>query len=80
MKTISVVTPCYNEEANIRDCYETVRQIFARDLSGHAREHIFCDNASTDGTLGLLKDIAASDPCVKVIRQCAQFRPSAQHL
>ena len=75
MKTISVVTPCYNEEINIRDCYETVRQIFARDLSGYAREHIFCDNASTDGTLGVLKDIAASDPCVKVIVNARNFGP-----
>ena len=25
MKTISLVTPCYNEEAGIRECYEAAR-------------------------------------------------------
>jgi glycosyltransferase involved in cell wall biosynthesis len=31
MKTISVVTPVYNEELNVRDCYEAVRRLFDRD-------------------------------------------------
>ena len=26
MKTISIATPCYNEEVNVRDCYEGVRR------------------------------------------------------
>ena len=30
MKTISVITPCYNEELNVRDCYDAIRKIFGR--------------------------------------------------
>lgn len=29
MATISVITPCFNEELNIRECYEVVLQLFA---------------------------------------------------
>jgi glycosyltransferase involved in cell wall biosynthesis len=75
MKTISVVTPVYNEELNVRDCYEAVRLLFDRDLSRYRREHVFCDNASTDETLAILRDIAAKDPCVKIIVNARNFGP-----
>lgn len=75
MKTISVVTPCYNEELNVRDCYEAVRQIFETELAGYRREHVFCDNASSDGTLAILREIAAADPCVRVIVNARNFGP-----
>jgi len=75
MKTISVVTPVYNEELNVRDCYEAVRRLFEHDLAHYRREHVFCDNASTDGTLAILREIAAQDPCVKVIVNARNFGP-----
>lgn len=75
MKTISIVTPCYNEELNIRECCNAVRQIFDKELSGYKREHIFCDNASTDTTLTILRELAAADPCVKVIVNARNFGP-----
>lgn len=75
MKTISVVTPCYNEEEGLRHCYETVRAIFAEHLPGYRREHLFCDNASTDKTLELIKEIAAQDKSVKIIANARNFGP-----
>ena len=54
MKKISIVTPCFNEEDNIRECYETVRDIFADQLPDYEREHLFSDNASTDRTVEIL--------------------------
>lgn len=75
MKTISVVTPCYNEEDNVRDCYEAVRKLFETELTGYAREHIFCDNASTDRTLAVLKEIAAADSSVRIIVNTRNFGP-----
>ncbi len=75
MKTISIVTPCYNEEANVRDCYAAVRALFEGELAGYAREHIFCDNASTDATLEILKEVAAADPAVRVIVNARNFGP-----
>ncbi len=75
MKTISVVTPCYNEEENIRECYAEVRRIFEQELPGYAREHVFCDNASSDSTVAILREIAATDPSVKIILNARNFGP-----
>jgi len=67
MKTISVVTPCYNEEENIEECYRTIKTLFEEKLPQYRLEHVFCDNASTDRTASVLRSIAAEDPDVKVI-------------
>jgi glycosyltransferase involved in cell wall biosynthesis len=72
-KTISIVTPCFNEEAGILECYETVKAIFDKELPGYDREHIFCDNASSDKTAEILKGIAAKDPSVKIIVNARNF-------
>ena len=72
-KTISIVTPCYNEEASIRECHESIKRIMDTELPGYGREHIFCDNASSDGTLDVLRDIASADPGVKVIVNSRNF-------
>ncbi len=74
-KTISVVTPCYNEEENVRICYDRIRRLFEEHLPQYEREHVFCDNASTDGTLEILKELAASDRHVKVIANARNFGP-----
>lgn len=73
MKLVSIVSPCFNEEENVAICHETVRAIFARDLPGYRREHIFVDNASTDRTVAILKEIAAADPDVKVVVNARNF-------
>lgn len=73
MKTISIVTPCYNEEMNVRPCYEAVKGLFDEKLAGYRREHVFCDNASSDRTSEILCEIAAQDPDVKVILNARNF-------
>lgn len=74
-RLISVVTPCYNEEANLRDCYESLKQVFTRDLPGYRLEHIFCDNASSDGSVEVLREIAHADPSVKVVVNARNYGP-----
>lgn len=66
MKLISIVTPCYNEEKNVAALYTEVKEVMA-GIKGCDYEHIFIDNASTDGTVGILKEIAAGDKKVKII-------------
>jgi polyisoprenyl-phosphate glycosyltransferase len=73
MKTISIVTPCYNEEASIRECVSTIKSLFENLLPGYRREHIFCDNASTDRTVDILKELAKSDPDIKIIVNSRNF-------
>lgn len=72
MKTISVVTPCYNEEGNVREVYERVRAVIA-GLGNYKYEHIFIDNASRDNTLAELKEIAGLDRNVKIISNTRNF-------
>jgi polyisoprenyl-phosphate glycosyltransferase len=72
MKTISVVTPCFNEEANVCEVYERVRSVFG-SFSQYQYEHIFIDNASRDNTLGILRQLASEDPNVKVIANARNF-------
>jgi polyisoprenyl-phosphate glycosyltransferase len=72
MKTISVVTPCFNEEGNVREVYERVRSLML-SLGKYRYEHIFIDNASRDTTFAVLAEIAATDSNVKVIRNARNF-------
>jgi len=72
MKTISVVTPCFNEEGNVREVYERVRNLML-SLEKYRYEHIFIDNASRDTTFAVLREIAAADSNVKVIRNARNF-------
>lgn len=75
MKTISIVTPCYDEELNVEECYRAVKALFDNDLPGYRREHIFADNASEDRTAEILRRLAAADPHVKVIVNSRNFGP-----
>ena len=45
-KLISVVSGCYNEQDNIRECHERVKKVFAEIGPRYRYEHIFIDNAS----------------------------------
>jgi len=72
-KKISVVTPCYNEEDNVRQCHEAVRRLFETELAAYDYEHIFCDNASKDATPSILRELAAADSRVKVILNSRNF-------
>lgn len=72
MKLISVVTPCYNEELNIKEIYNQVKSVFEK-LPIYKYEHIFIDNASVDNTVNILRDIAKNDKNVKVILNARNF-------
>jgi glycosyltransferase involved in cell wall biosynthesis len=74
VKLVSIVTPCFNEEGNVRELYEQVRNVFEK-LGRYRREHIFIDNASTDGTVAILREIASRDRNVKVIVNQRNFGP-----
>lgn len=76
-KLISIVTPCFNEEDNVEICAATVCDLFTKELPGYDFEHIFCDNASTDGTAALLLQMALRDRRIKVILNARNFGPFA---
>ena len=74
-KLISIVTPVYNEEATVEECACAVRQLFEGPLSSYEFEHVFSDNASTDRTVEILRQLAAKDSKIKVILNARNFGP-----
>jgi glycosyltransferase involved in cell wall biosynthesis len=74
MKTISIVTGCYNEEGNVEELYSRVRRVMA-EVGRYRYEHIFIDNCSEDRTVEILKDIAARDTNIKIIVNARNFGP-----
>jgi glycosyltransferase involved in cell wall biosynthesis len=60
---VAVVIPVFNKEPYLRACLESVQAQTLQDIS------IVCvDDASTDGSLDVLQDVARRDPRVRVVR------------
>ena len=67
MTFISVIAGTFNEGDNISEFYDRVSNAFAQHLPNYAYELLIIDNASTDKTVEILKQLAAKDKRVKVI-------------
>jgi glycosyltransferase involved in cell wall biosynthesis len=65
MTKISIVTPTFNEEQNIKKlCTDIKNEMEKLNID---YEHIIIDNASTDKTIDIVKEICVTDKKVKVI-------------
>lgn len=71
-KQITIVSPCYNEELNVRELYRRLQAVAAQ-LPEYEFAWLFIDNASRDNTVGVLREMAAEDPAVKVIVNARNF-------
>lgn len=71
-KTITIVSPCYNEQEIIAEFYKRVSAVIST-CTNYNFEFLFIDNASTDGTLGILKGLASIDPRLKIIVNVRNF-------
>ena len=65
MTKISIVTPTFNEEQNIKKLCSDIKN--EMDKLNIDYEHIVIDNASTDKTIDIIKEICKTDKKVKVI-------------
>jgi len=72
MKSVTILTPCFNEEENVDEVYRRVREQFV-GMGRYRYEHIFIDNYSSDRTVEILKGIAAHDRNVKIIANARNF-------
>lgn len=72
MKTLSVIVPCYNEEAVIQEFYKRTKQVLTslKDVEGNI---IFINDGSKDNTKHILNHIASQDSNVKVIHFSRNF-------
>src|SRR6266705_6480324 len=64
--TLSLVIPCYNEEGNLRPLIAAIHE--AVDRLDLAYEIVITDDCSKDNSWEILKELAASDPRIRVQR------------
>lgn len=69
---ISIVTPCYNEEANVDELYTRIKAAIS-SIKNYRFELIVIDNHSADGTVEKLRKLASFDPMVKIIVNARNF-------
>jgi glycosyltransferase involved in cell wall biosynthesis len=69
---ITILTPSRNERENVRALYEQIRGVTTQ-LPDLSFEHLFIDNASTDGTQDELRKLASENPSVKIILNQRNF-------
>ena len=70
---ISLVVPVFNEEPNIAVFWETTNLAIAPLRARYDFEFVFTDNHSTDRTFELLRQLAESNPEVRVTRFSRNF-------
>jgi glycosyltransferase involved in cell wall biosynthesis len=71
-KKIQFLLACYNEVENIEPLYIQINQLIS-GLPNYYFEFLFIDNASTDGTVDVLRKLAGQDKRVKVILNSRNF-------
>ncbi|MBQ2219554.1 MAG: glycosyltransferase family 2 protein, partial [Elusimicrobia bacterium] len=72
-KLISVVSSAFNEQDNIENLCEQVKQACEAIQDNYDYEQIIIDNGSTDNTTQKLRELAAKDKRIKVIINTRNF-------
>ena len=72
METLSVIVPCYNEEAVINESYSRLKKVLD-GISFYQTEIIFINDGSKDRTAEMLSEIASKDKNVKVLHFSRNF-------
>ena len=72
METLSVIVPCYNEEAVIAESYNRLKKVLD-GMTTLQTEIIFINDGSKDRTSEMLSAIAAADKQVKVLHFSRNF-------
>jgi glycosyltransferase involved in cell wall biosynthesis len=68
MKKISICIPVYNEEDNIKICFEKIKDLFNKSLKNYDPEFVFTDNNSQDKTEEIITNLCSLYKNVKYIR------------
>lgn len=76
---LSIIVPCYNEEAALPYFLPEIQKTAGglREKHGLESEFLFVDDGSTDGTLALLRQFAREDPRVRYISFSRNFGKEA---
>lgn len=78
LKLISIIVPCFNEEASLPYFYDEVTRVVKNmKLGGVEFEIIFVNDGSKDNTLNILKNFAQKDEQIKYISFFRNFGKEA---
>src|SRR5215813_7770741 len=75
MPKYSIVIPLHNEQENVTDLYDRLKAVM--ETNGESFEMVLVDDGSSDGTFGLLREIAAVDSRVTVVKLRRNFGQTA---
>jgi len=75
MPKYSIVVPLHNEQENVTDLYDRLKAVM--EANGETFEIVLVDDGSDDGTFGLLREIAAVDSRVTVVKLRRNFGQTA---
>ena len=78
-KTITIFTNTFNEEDNIDELYDRFSKAVAK-IPKYSFEYLFVDNASNDGTVKKIKQIAKKNKKVKLIVNARNFGSESSHM
>src|SRR6185503_3549516 len=73
MKTVAVVCPAYNEEDVIASFYQELKTVLTGLSATYDCRIIFVVDGAQDGTLDILRRIAAADPSMLVLSLSKNF-------
>ena len=79
MSEITVLVPCYNEQESLPYFYPEICKVAGRMKAAYGVDFsfIFVDDGSKDGTLGVLKELAAGDERVRYLSFSRNFGKEA---
>ena len=75
MLKYSIVVPLHNEQENVTDLYARLKSVM--EANGETFEMVLVDDGSIDGTFNLLREIAAVDSRVTVVKLRRNFGQTA---
>ncbi len=75
MLKYSIVVPLHNEEENVTDLYARLKAVM--EANGESFEMVFVDDGSSDSTFHLLREIAAIDSRITVVKLRRNFGQTA---
>ena len=71
-KLVSIVVPCYNEEASLHKLYEEVRKLMDTEKK-YRWELLFINDGSLDNTTNIIKQLYEKDPRISYIDLARNF-------
>ena len=71
-KTISIITPVFNEEKNVHHYYQRISNVIKK-MDSYNFEIIFTDNCSVDRTFELISELAENDSKIRAFKFSRNF-------